>query len=66
MSRIPMEHDPLRRSGDALMTFIEGGQLGENGIIRVGHGRDEGLVESFAVWNGGGRLRDGSDAKAGV
>ena len=44
-----MEHDPLRCGGDALVALIQRRQLGEHGIIRVGHG--EGLREGFGTRN---------------
>lgn len=33
-----MEHNPLCGGGYALVTLVQRRQLGEHGIIRVGHG----------------------------
>ncbi len=53
----PMEHDPLRRGGDAFMALVQRRKLREHRIIRVGHGRQmtsEGLETAIRSWREAG------------
>lgn len=34
---VPMEHDPLRNRYNALLRFIQSGELSQNSVISVGH-----------------------------
>ncbi len=36
-SILPMEHDPLSRIGNAFVCLVQGRELGEDGIVSVGH-----------------------------
>lgn len=50
LGHLPMKHDPLRDSNDALLGFVERGELCSNRVVVVSHGFCEiSTIESVCV-----------------